>query len=72
MIGHFLNLAHLMAIENTVTMPDRRQSKMLILLTKVDKIGTEFFFDCHLSPALQQMAIKMIVSSDFRSEFVNC
>ena len=53
----------------------RQQSKILILLTNVDKksLGTVFLiaivrnrvFDCRLSPDWRQMEIKNSVSSDF-------
>ena len=60
-----------------IRIPDRGQSKTLILSTNVDKksLETEFWLPfvashCHLSPDWRQMAIKNTVSRDFWSVFV--
>ena len=46
--------------------PKRWQSKMLILLTNLDKkIIRNRVFDCHLSFNWRQMAMENTVSSDF-------
>ena len=52
---------------------DRRQSKILMLSTKVDQKSLEIeFFYCHLSPNWRQMTIKYTFSSDFWSAFIDC
>ena len=53
------------------TTPGRRESKTLFTIDKHGlKIDRNSVFDCHLSPAGQQMTIENSVLNDFGSTFV--
>ena len=55
-----------------ITTPDRRQSKMLILSTEVDKKSLETELSIAICHPTGHMAIKNTISSDFSSTFVDC
>ena len=63
LVIHFPIYIHFYSNQN-LTIPDRRQSKTLILSTNVDK-NRERVFDCHLSHDWRHMAIENTVYSDF-------
>ena len=67
-----MNIGEAKCIFHRLTTSYRRQSKTLILLTRVDKkiLGNRVF-DCHLSPDWRQMAIKNTASIVFLSVFVD-
>ena len=72
--GYWITFRPLLILSTQIPIciPDRRQSKTLILSTNLDKIIRNRGFDCCLSPDWRQMSIKNTVFNDFWSMFIDC